>query len=53
MDEGPAGTEIGEKSLNPHKFQDRDEELVALAHWAKLALQPREQLPLNREPIVR
>ena len=45
--------EVGEKSLNPHQFKDRDEELVALAHRAKLALQPREQFLLKREPIVR
>ena len=40
--EGAAGMKMGEKSLNPRKFQNRDEELVALAHRAGLALQPRE-----------
>ena len=37
--------EVGQKSLDPHQFQNRDEELVALAHRAKLALEPREQIP--------
>ena len=30
--------EVGQKSLDPHQFQNRDEQLVALAHRAKLAL---------------
>ena len=34
----------------PHQFQNRDEELVALAHRAKLALELREELPLKGIP---
>ena len=45
--------EVGQKSLNSHQFQNRDEELVALAHRAKLALEPREQLLLKRVPVIR
>ena len=37
--------EVGQKSLDPYQFQNRDEQLVALAHRAKLALEPREQIP--------
>ena len=44
--------EVGQKSLDPHQFQNRDEQLVALAHRAKLALEPREQL-LLRVPVIR
>ena len=45
--------EVGQKSLNPHQFQNRDEQLVALAHRAKLALEPREQLLLKGVPVIR
>ena len=44
---------VGQKSLDPHQFQNRDEELVALAHRAKLALEPREQLLLKGVPVIR
>ena len=40
--------EVGQKSLNPHQFQNRDEELVALAHRAKLALKPRDNNLVER-----
>ena len=36
----PLAAEVGQKSLDPHQFQNRDEQLVALAHRAKLALEP-------------
>ena len=45
--------EVGQKSLDPHQFQNRDEQLVALAHRAKLALEPREQLLLKGVPVIR
>ena len=45
--------EVGQKSLNPHQFQNRVEELVALAHRAELALEPREQLLLKGVPVIR
>ena len=37
--------EVGQKSLDAHQFQNRDKELVALAHRAEFALEPREQIP--------
>ena len=40
-------------SLDPHQFQNRDEQLEALAHRAKLALKPREQLLLKGVPVIR
>ncbi len=45
--------EIGKKCLDAHQFQDRDKELVALAHRAELALEPREQLLLKGVRIIR
>ena len=45
--------EVGQKSLDPHQFQNRDEQLAALAHRAKLALEPREQLLLKGVPVIR
>ena len=45
--------EVGQKSLDPHQFQNRDEELAALAHRAELALEPREQLLLKGVPVIR
>ena len=45
--------EVGQKSLDPHQFQNRDEQLVALAHRAKLALKPREELLLKGVPVIR
>ena len=42
--------EVGQKSLDPHQFQNRDEQ--ALAHRAKLALEPR-QLLLKGVPVIR
>ena len=44
--------EVGKKSLDPHQFQNRDEEPVALAHRAQLALEPREEL-LKGVPVIR
>ena len=46
-------SEMGKQCLDPHQFQDRDEELVALAHRTELALQPREQLLLKGVPVIR
>ena len=34
--------DVGQMSLNAHQLQNRDEELVALAHRTKFALEPRE-----------
>ena len=48
-----SAAEVGQKSLDPHQFQNRDEQLVALAHRAKLALEPREQLLLKGVPVIR
>ena len=44
--------EVGQKRLNPHQFQNLDEELVALAYRAKLALKPRDQLLLKGAPVI-
>ena len=44
--------EVGQKSLDPHQFQNRDEQLVALDYRAKLALKPREQLLLKGVPVM-
>ena len=48
-----SAAEVADKSLNPHKCQDRHEEFVVLAYRPELGLRTGEQLLLKRVPVVR